>query len=203
MYNYLQPEKIRQIEKSLRLLKISQIEKSLRLLKIRRIEKSLRLLKIRRIEKFLCLLKIRWTIESLRALNSCAWWKTQVCRKAGETKQACLLFRRSGISNCWLLPGLADGHVKILVDVMNLACSLQVRGRLRLPSPVLYRPAMPRNDSNPHGNQKSGFRLEFCWFLSNHKIPNSACVSVLSLSRKKDMITVAVQYQLSYSRPPN
>ncbi len=133
MYKYLQPEKIRQIEKSLRLLKISRIEKSLRLLKIRRIEKSLHLLKIRRIEKFLHLLKIRRTIESLRALNSCAWWKTQVCRKAGETRKACLLFRRSGISNCWLLPGLADGHVQILVDVMNLACGLQVRGRLRLP----------------------------------------------------------------------
>ncbi len=66
-----------------------------------------------------------------------------------EKQAACLLFRLGGISNCWLLPGLADEHVQILVDVMNLACSLQVRRRLRLPcfygrpSPVLYRLFVP------------------------------------------------------------
>ncbi len=38
----------------------------------------------------------------------------------------------------------------------------------------LYRPAIPRNGPNPHGNQKSGGRLEFYKFLSSHKILNSA-----------------------------
>jgi hypothetical protein len=70
MYKYLQPEKIKWIEKSMLLLKIRRIENSLRLLKNRRIEKSLQLLKNRRIEKSLRLLKNRWTIESLRALKS-------------------------------------------------------------------------------------------------------------------------------------
>jgi hypothetical protein len=50
-----------------------------------------------------------------------------------EKQAACLLFRLGGISSCWLLLGLADEQVQILVDVMNLACSLQVRRRLRLP----------------------------------------------------------------------
>jgi hypothetical protein len=50
-----------------------------------------------------------------------------------EKQVACLLFRLGGISNCWLLPGPADEHVLLLVDVMNLACSLQVRKELLLP----------------------------------------------------------------------
>jgi hypothetical protein len=45
MYKYLQPEKIKRIEKSLLLLKNRRIEKSLCLLKNRRIEKTLHLLK--------------------------------------------------------------------------------------------------------------------------------------------------------------
>ncbi len=66
-----------------------------------------------------------------------------------EKQAACLLFRLGGISSCWLLPGLADEHVQILVDVISLACSLQVRRRLRLPCfygrpfPVLYRLFVP------------------------------------------------------------
>jgi hypothetical protein len=66
-----------------------------------------------------------------------------------EMQAARLLFRIGGISSCWLLPGLADEHVLFLVDVMNLACSLQVKRRLRLPcfyerpSPVLYRLFVP------------------------------------------------------------
>ncbi len=68
-----------------------------------------------------------------------------------KMQAACLLFRLGGISNCWLLPGLADEHVLFLflVDVINLACSLQVERRLRLPcfygqpSPVLYRLLVP------------------------------------------------------------
>ena len=51
-----------------------------------------------------------------------------------EKQAACLLFRLGGISNCWLLPGPADEHVLFLVDVMNLACSLQVRNGLLVPS---------------------------------------------------------------------
>ncbi len=51
-----------------------------------------------------------------------------------EKQAACLLFRLGGISSCWLLPGLADEHVQILVDVMNLACSLQVRNDPLVPS---------------------------------------------------------------------
>ncbi len=66
-----------------------------------------------------------------------------------EKQAACLLFRLGGISSCWRLPGLADEHVQILVDVMSLACSLQVRRRLRLPCfygqpfPILYRLFVP------------------------------------------------------------
>ncbi len=37
-----------------------------------------------------------------------------------EKQAACLLFRLGGISNCCLLLGLADEHVLLLVDVMNL-----------------------------------------------------------------------------------
>ncbi len=51
-----------------------------------------------------------------------------------EKQAACLLFRLGGISNCWLLPGPADEHAILLVDVTNLACSLQVRNGLLVPS---------------------------------------------------------------------
>ncbi len=51
-----------------------------------------------------------------------------------EKQAAGLLFRLGRISNCWLLPGPADEHVLFLVDVMNLACSLQVRNGLLVPS---------------------------------------------------------------------
>ncbi len=135
IYKYLQPEKIKRIEKSLLLLKIRRIEKSLLLLKMRRIEKSVLLLKIRRTEKSLWLQKIRriweilastekqadlrnpcvytkkWrTIESLRALKSPRLKKPVFEENpAGLEKQAAhLLFRLGGISSCWLLPGLAD-----------------------------------------------------------------------------------------------
>ncbi len=152
MYKYLRPAKIKRIEKSLLLLKIRRIEKSSLLLKIRRIEKSLLLLKIRRIEKSLRLLKIRQTIKSLRGIEIPApGEKPTFVKKLAELEKqaACLLFRLGGISSCWLLPGLADEHVQILVDVMSLACILQVRRRLRLPCfygrpfPVLYRLFVP------------------------------------------------------------
>ncbi len=51
-----------------------------------------------------------------------------------EKQAACLLFRLGGISNCWLLPGPPDEHVLLIVDVMNLACSLQVSNGLLVPS---------------------------------------------------------------------
>jgi hypothetical protein len=51
-----------------------------------------------------------------------------------EKQAVRLLFRLGGISNCWLLPGPADEHVLFLIDVMNLACSLQVRNGLLVPS---------------------------------------------------------------------
>ncbi len=56
-------------------------------------------------------------------------------RPTEQEKQAvCLLFRLGGISNCCLLPGPAVEHVLLLIDVMNLACSLQVRNGLLVPS---------------------------------------------------------------------
>ncbi len=105
MYKYLQPEKIKRIEKSLLLLKNRRIEKSLGLLKNRRIEKSLRLLKNRR------------TIESLRALKSPRMVKNPRLKKNPllkknrqdwKSRRPCLLLRLGGISSCWRLPGLAD-----------------------------------------------------------------------------------------------
>ncbi len=50
-----------------------------------------------------------------------------------EKQVARLLFRLGGISNCWLLPGPADEHIFLLFDMMNLACSLQVRRDQLLP----------------------------------------------------------------------
>ncbi len=101
-----------------------------------------------------------------------------------EKHAACLLFRLGGISSCWLLPGLADEHVQILVDVMNLACSLQVRRKLRLPrfygrpSPVLYRLFVPARHAKKclksTRQPKIGLLPGILPVLSNHKIPNSA-----------------------------
>ncbi len=111
-----------------------------------------------------------------------------------EKQAACLLFRLGGISNCWLLSGLADEGVQILVDVMNLACSLQVRRRLRLPcfygrpSPVLYQlfvPARPCQEmAQIHAATKS---LASDWnstdFCQTTKFL-TLLISILSLSRK-------------------
>ncbi len=172
---------IRRIEKSLLLLKIRRIEKTLLLLKIRRIEKSLLLLKIRRIEK----LKSPCLVEKLRLKKSRRNWKSR--------RPAYCLDIISIIS--WLLPSLADEHVQILVDVMNLACSLQVRRILRLPclygwpSPILYRLFVPARHAKKWlkstRQPKSGFRLEFHWFLSNHKIPNSAYKRPITEPKKR------------------
>jgi hypothetical protein len=86
MYNYLQPEKIKWIEKSLLLLKIRRIKKSLHLLKNRRIEKSLRLLKNRR------------TIESLQALKSPRLVKNPSLKKSPCLKKSqCLKKKPAGL----------------------------------------------------------------------------------------------------------
>jgi hypothetical protein len=68
MYKYLQPEKIKQIEKSLLLLKNRRIEKSFRLLKNRRTIESLRALKSPRLVKNPCL-----SAESPAADFSLVW----------------------------------------------------------------------------------------------------------------------------------
>ncbi len=129
-----------------------------------------------------------------------------------EKQAACILFRLGGISNCWLLPGAADKHVFLLIDVMNLACSLQVRREPCRPafmgglSPVLYclyRLAMPRNGPNPRGNQKSGFRLEFHWFLSKCSSLYLCSQVLYQRAEKFYMITIAAQCQQSHSQPLN
>ena len=89
-----------------------------------------------------------------------------------EKQAARLLFRLGGISNCRLLPGPADEHVLLLVDVLNpvhVVSKLGVSshhsafmgGLSPVPFGCLYRPAMLRNGPNPCGNQKSGVRLKF------------------------------------------
>jgi hypothetical protein len=66
-------------------------------------------------------------------------------------------------------------------------CPAFMGGPLPYCTGCLNRPAMPQNGLNPSGNQKSGFRLEFCKFLSNHKHPNSAykhlCIKLLNLAQ--------------------
>ncbi len=175
MYKYLQLEKIKPIEKSLLLLKIRRIEKSLLLLKIRRIEKSLRFLKIGWIWEILAFAENQADDRILAGVEIPAPGENPpFVEKVAELEKqaACLLFRLGGISSCWLLPGLADEHIQILVDVMNLACSLQVMRRLRLPCfygrpfPVLYRLFVPARHAKKWlkstRQRKSGFRLEFC-----------------------------------------
>jgi hypothetical protein len=111
-----------------------------------------------------------------------------------EKQAACLLFRLGGISSCWLLPSLADEHVQILVDVMNLVCSLQVRRILRLPcfygrpSPVLYRLFVParhakkwlKSTRQPKDLASAWNSTDFCQITKLL----TRLISVLSLSRK-------------------
>ncbi len=74
-----------------------------------------------------------------------------------EQQAACLLFRLGGISSCWLLPGLADEHVQILVDVMSLACSLQVRRRLFVPA--RHAKKWPKSTQQPKVRRPLGILL--------------------------------------------
>ncbi len=136
MYKYLQPEKIRRIEKSMLLPKIRRIEKSMLLLKIRRIEKSLLLPKNQADWGILAFTKNQadWEILAFAENQAVERFlggveipapgeKPAFVEKLAELEKQ-LLFRLGGISSCWLLPGLADEHIQILVDVMNLACCL-------------------------------------------------------------------------------
>ncbi len=176
MYKYLRPVKIKRIVKSLQPEKIRRMVKSLRPEKIRQMVKSLRPMKIRRMVKSLHPEKIR------------------------------------RISNCWLLPDPADEHVHFLVDVMNLACSLQMRRELWPPwffGRTLSR-TVPAVCTGPPCQEMTQIQaatksLASAWnstdFCQIKIIPNSAYKC--HWSEKTYMISVAVQYQLSYSRPPN
>ncbi len=150
--------------------------------------------------------KNRQTMESLRASKSphllknqrfeekhTAWRKTRGTGEAGGR----LLFRLGGISSCWLPPGLAEewrALVQILVDVMNLSCSPQVRRWLRLPCfyvrpfPVLYRLLVPARHANewPKSTRKPKSQAAAWNFTNSCQITKilSQLKSVLSLSRK-------------------
>jgi hypothetical protein len=112
-----------------------------------------------------------------------------------EKQAACLLFRLGGISNCWLLPRPAEEHVLFLVDVMNLACSLQVR-REPLPPGFYGRTlssTVPAACTGPpcqemaqiHTATKSlASARNSTDFCQSTIIPNSRLTSVLSLIRK-------------------
>ncbi len=113
---------------------------------------------------------------------------------AGLEKQAAsLLFRLGGNSNCWLLPGPADEHVLLLIDVMNLACSLQVRRELLLPCfyglfPILYRLFVPAHHAKkwPKSTQQPKVWLPPGIPLISVKSQQflTRLISALSLSRK-------------------
>ncbi len=181
MYKYLRPEKIRRIVKSLRLLKIRLIGKSLRpekirrmakswrLLKIRRIGKSLRPEKIRRMVKSLQLLKIMQIVKSLQALKSLRSWK---CRRPVY----CLGSAESPTADFSLVSLMSTFCSSLMWWILHVVskwregsgCPAFMADPVPYCTGCLYRPAMPRNGLNPRGNQKSGFCLEFHWFLSNH-----------------------------------
>ncbi len=122
----LRPLKIMWMVKSLRPVKIRWMVKSFRPVKIRRLEKSLQLVKIRRMVKSLRPVKIRRMAKSFFCQNPCAWWNISIhgnasgAGKVGGPLKNSLLFRLGRISNSWLLPGPADEHVLLFVDVLNL-----------------------------------------------------------------------------------
>ncbi len=194
--------KIKRIEKSLLLLKIKRIEKSLLLLKIMLIKKSLLLLKNQAGWEIPAFAKNQTDWEILAFTKNQADWEILAFAKnqadweilagveipaygekpAFEEKQAelekqtaCLLFRLGGISSCWLLPVLADEHVQILVDVMNLAFSLQVR--------------------------RSAQAALLLWAALSRTVP-AVCTGP-PCQKMAQIVTVAVQHQLLNSRPPN
>ncbi len=84
-----------------------------------------------------------------------------------EKQAACLLFRHGGNSNCWFLPGPADEHVLLLIDVMNLehvvsrwGIAPQCPAFMGGLSPELYRLLVPARHAKKWP--------KFYWFLSNH-----------------------------------
>jgi hypothetical protein len=125
-------QKIRRIYRILALSKKSGgFTESLRLQKIRRIYRTLRFSKDQAdLQNPGVLQKNRLTIESLRALksprlvkNQRDWksWRPAYCSCSAEYPAADILLE-------WL-----KSLVQILVDVLSLSCSPQVRRRLRLP----------------------------------------------------------------------
>jgi hypothetical protein len=69
-------------------------------------------------------------------------------------------------------------------------------------SHILYRLVVPARHAKIHAGSKFLAAAQiFTISCENSKIP-SRLLSVLSLHRKSDMITVAVQIQLSYSQTP-
>ncbi len=176
---YRRPVKNKRTARSLRLMRIRRMVKSLRLLKIRRMVKSLLALKSPRLAKYPRLWKYWWI------------WKSKwpaYCLGSGR------------ISNCWLLPGAADEHVLLLINVMNLACSLQVRGEL-LP-PCFYGWTLSCTVPARHAKKWS----KFTWQPEIRRPPGIPLIpvktqqsltllkSVLSLNKKSRITTVAVQY---------
>jgi hypothetical protein len=144
MYKHLRPVKIRRIGKSLRLLKIRRMVKILAVAENQADWKILAVAENQADGKILAAAENQADGKILAARENQADWEilagveisTPSEILAEQEKQAArLLFRLGGISNCSLffLPDPADEHVLVLLDVMNLACSLQVRKELRLP----------------------------------------------------------------------
>ncbi len=126
--------------------------------------------------------KIRRAIESLRALKSLRLAKNQRDWKnrrpayslgSAESPAADFLL-------VWLKSSRSDPR-RCDVSLMQSPSEGTAQAALILwansflyCTGCLYRPTMPRNGQNPHGNQKLGDRLKFHKFLSNHKNSNSA-----------------------------
>ena len=159
MYKYLQLEKIRRIEKSLLLLKIRRIweifvftenQAVLRNPCVYRksggFEKSLRLQKNRRIWEILASTEKQVDDRILAGIEIPAPDK----KPEFEEKPARLISSRSDPRRC--------DESRMQSPSEEKAQAPCFYGRT---FPVLYRPAMPRNGTNPCGNQKSGVRLEF------------------------------------------
>ncbi len=114
--------------------------------------KCKRLVKTRRMLKTWHIQNIMRMVKTWRMLKTWRLGKYQSPWKCWRWRSA-LLFRLGRICNCWLLPGHADEHVLLLVDVEPQTCSLQVRngfpvpcfyGQTLLPycTGCLYRPSM-------------------------------------------------------------
>ncbi len=169
MYKYLRLVKIRRIGKSLQLLKIRQMFKSLQPMKIRRIEKSLWLMKITQIGK---------SSRALKSPRPVKYWQSWKSRRNWKCRQPayCLGLAESPTADVSLVPLMSKFCSSLMWWISHVVSQWRegsgcpdFMGR---PSPVPYRLFVParhaKKGSNPRCNQKSGFCLEFHWFLSNH-----------------------------------